>query len=583
MKTDYSNTFSIIILGPIFIIPAVAILILLAMLQKEETDYNRSLSTLDQSVLEKNKKRISQKVKNTSDLITYEQSLIQDDLHRRIKQRVNDAKKIALNLYDKHHNTLSQKQLQSIIIDALRPLLWNDGESFIWILDYKGVFYLAPEYLRHLEGSSIIDFKDATGREVIKEEIALCQSPGEGFLWDTFTKPNGDPKKQYKQLAYVEALEHYDWYLGSSEYLDTAIKKTDALLLKKISTISSQNNEHIFIINRAGDILLHPLEPTLEGQNIYVSKDPHMTEVLPVFEGLIKNKINGFVNYKWHHPASKKLEEKIAFVEQIEGTDWLIGSGFFQSDIVGLVHAEQEKIALQKSKRKDNLLSIGALLTLLAFIFSLIISIWIKKKFYGYEKRITRNNTELTELNELLEKKVKERTINLETANSQLERLATTDALTQVYNRYFFMENIEAEVKRFYRYHSVFSLIMFDLDYFKQINDKYGHQIGDEILIAVSRLVDNSLRDTDTLFRFGGEEFMVILPETDLKEAYEIADRMRLLVEENDFGLQLTTTISIGVVSIKDGDSVDSIISKVDTLLYHSKDEGRNSISTMPS
>jgi len=124
---------------------------------------------------------------------------------------------------------------------------------------------------------------------------------------------------------------------------------------------------------------------------------------------------------------------------------------------------------------------------------------------------------------------------------------------------------------------------MFDLDYFKQINDKYGHQKGDEILIEVSRLVDNSLRDTDTLFRFGGEEFMVILPETDLKEAYEIADRMRLLVEENDFGLQLTTTISIGVVSIKDGDSVDSIISKVDTLLYHSKDEGRNSISTMPS
>jgi diguanylate cyclase (GGDEF)-like protein len=92
-------------------------------------------------------------------------------------------------------------------------------------------------------------------------------------------------------------------------------------------------------------------------------------------------------------------------------------------------------------------------------------------------------------------------------------------------------------------------------------------------------LVESSLRNTDTLFRFGGEEFMVILPETDLDEAYEIADRMRLLVEKNDFGLELKTTISIGVVVFKDGDSVDSIISKVDTLLYHSKDEGRNSIS----
>jgi diguanylate cyclase (GGDEF)-like protein len=580
MKTDNNNNvFSIMILGPIFVIPTVAILLLLLMLQKEEADYKRSLSTLEQSVLEKNKKRIAHKVKNTSDLIKFEQSLIQDDLHQRIKQRVDDAKKIALNLHDRHHKTLSEKQLQRIIIDALRPLVWNKGESFIWILDFDGIFYLAPEYLRHLEGSSIIDFKDATGREVIKEEIELCQSSGKGFLWDTFTKPNGDPNKQYKQLAYVTAFGHYNWYLGSSEYLDTAIKKTDALLLKKISTISSQNNEHIFIINHAGDILLHPLEPALEGQNMYVSKDPHMAEVVPVFEGVLKNKVNGFISYEWHHPYSKKLERKTTFVEHIKGTDWLIGSGFFQSDIVELVHAEQEKIALQKSERKENLLSIGALLIVLSFILSFLISIWVKKKFYIYEKKINRNNTELTELNELLEKKVKERTKKLEAINTQLEKLATTDALTQIHNRYFFMECIDAEVKRFYRYNSVFSLIMFDLDYFKQINDKYGHQKGDEVLIAVSRLVESSLRDTDTLFRFGGEEFMVILPETDLNKAYEIADRMRLLVEENDFGLQLKTTISIGVVAFKEGDTVDSIISKVDTLLYHSKDEGRNSIS----
>jgi diguanylate cyclase (GGDEF)-like protein len=549
------------------------------MLQKEETDYQRSLAILEQSVLEKNKKRISEKVKSTRDLIIYERSIIQLELHKRIKQRVDDAKKIALSLYEKHHNSLSQKQLQDIIIDALRPLLWNEGESFIWILDYNGVFYLAPEYLRHMEGSSIIDFKDATGREIIKEEIELCQSSGEGFLWDTFTKPDGDPEKQYKQLAYVSAFGHYDWYLGSGEYLDTAIKQTNALLLNKISTISSQNHEHIFIINHAGDILLHPLDPALEGHNIYTSDDPHMAEVVPVFEGVLKNRVNGFINYKWHHPNSKKLEKKTTFVEHIKGTDWLIGSGFYDSDILERVHAEQEKMTLQKNNNRDNVLAVGVLLILLAFLLSLVISIWIKKKFFLYEKRITQNNTELKELNDLLEKKVKERTKKLETINTQLEKLATTDALTQVHNRYFFMECIDAEVKRFYRYHSVFSLIMFDLDYFKQINDKYGHQKGDEVLITVSRLVESSLRDTDALFRFGGEEFMVILPETDLNEAYEIADRMRLLVEENDFGLQIKTTISIGVVAFKDGDTVDSIISKVDTLLYHSKDEGRNSIS----
>lgn len=582
MKSDSNNIFSIIILGPVFVLPTIAILLFLALIQQEESDYKKSLSSLEQGVLEKNKKRISEKIKNTSDLIVYERSLIQDNLHKRIKQRVDDAKKIALHLYEKHHETLPKKKLQSIIIDTLRPLLWNEGESFIWILDYKGVFYLAPEYLRHLEGSSIIDFKDATGREVIKEEIKLCRSQGEGFLWDTFTKPNGIPGKQYKQLAYVTAIGHYNWYLGSGEYLQTAIDKTDAQLLEKISTISSQNNEHIFIMNRAGDILLHPLDPTLQGQNIYTSKDPHMASAVKIFDNVLKNNINGFISYSWHHPITKTIEKKITFIEQIKGTDWLIGAGFFQSDIIELVHAEQEKIALQKSENRDNVLSIGVTLIFLAFILSLIISLWIKKKFYLYEKKITRKNTKLKELNELLEKKVKERTIKLQASNTKLERLAKTDALTQVNNRYFFMECIDAEVKRYYRYHSVFSLIMFDLDYFKQINDTYGHQKGDEILIKISRLVGNSLRDTDSLFRFGGEEFMVILPHTELDEAYEIADRMRLLVEKSDFGLQTPTTISVGVVSFKDGDSVDSIISKVDTLLYRSKDGGRNSISKMP-
>lgn len=93
-----------------------------------------------------------------------------------------------------------------MVVEALHPLEWNNGESFIWILDFDGIFQLAPTYLRHLEGSSIIDFQDSTGREIIKEEIALVKTVGSGFLWDTFTKPNEDPNKQFKQLAFVKKI-----------------------------------------------------------------------------------------------------------------------------------------------------------------------------------------------------------------------------------------------------------------------------------------------------------------------------------------------------------------------------------------
>jgi len=581
MKSNNQNIFTILIWGPIFIIPAMALILLLTTVQKDETNYQNSLHALESSIIEKEKKQISQKVINISDLITYEKSIIKEELHKRIKQRVYNARNIALNLYDKYHKTLPEEELKKIIINALRPLLWNEGESYIWIMNYDGVIFLAPEYLRHLEGSSIIDLKDANGREVIKEEIALCKSAGEGFLWDTFSRADEDPEKQFEQLAFVKAFGHYDWYFGSSEYLDTAIKQANAMLHKKISTISSQNNDHIFIINYKGDILLHPMDSSFEGKNIFTSEDHHLAKMVPAFNDVLKRKLNGFVSYEMSNHRSHRLEKKTSYIKQIPDTQWIIGSGFFDSDIANVVREEKEKILQSKSAARNKMLGLGIVLIILSFLISLLISKWIKNKFSIYEATIKSNNTELKKLNESLEYKVEERTYKLKEANEKLEKLATTDALTQIYNRYYFMESIEAEVKRFHRYHNIFSLIMFDIDYFKQINDNYGHNKGDEVLVTISRLVETSLRDTDTLFRFGGEEFMVILPETGLDEAYEIADRMRLLIERHDFGLESATTISIGVVSFQDGDTVDSIVSKADTLLYHSKDEGRNSISKM--
>jgi len=572
----------VFIWGPIFIIPTITILLLAYTMQKKDSNYHSSLHVLEDNIIEKNKKRVSERVNNTSNLISYEKSFIKKELHKRIQQRVDDAKKIAINLYNQHHKTLEEKQLKRVIIDAIRPLVWNGGESFIWILDYKGVFYLAPEYLRHLEGTSIINFKDATGREVIKEEIKLVKSKGSGFLWDTFTKPNGKKDKQYKQLAYVTDFGHFNWYLGSSEYLDTATKATDALLLEKISTISTQHNEHIFIINRDGNILLHPSNPKLQGENILSSVHPHMTRIASIFKAGLSEKINRFIQYPWPHPVSKELNLKTTYVKDIEGTDWIIGSGFFAGDIEKLVDTEKEKIVLQHEEYHQDTLTLGSLLIIIAFILSVFISRWLKTLFKLYETTIQEHNSKLKELNEHLEAKVKRRTIRLENANAKLERLVTIDALTKIHNRYYFMERIEAEIKRFHRYKNVFSLIMFDLDYFKQVNDNYGHQKGDEILISISQLVQGSLRDTDILFRFGGEEFMILLPQTELEEAYDIADRTRKMVEEKQFGLDTATTISIGVVEFQEGDSVDSIVSKADTLLYQSKDKGRNSISKMP-
>lgn len=158
----------------------------------------------------------------------------------------------------------------------------------------------------------------------------------------------------------------------------------------------------------------------------------------------------------------------------------------------------------------------------------------------------------------------------------ELERLATTDALTGLCNRHRFNELLQQEVARARRYHAPLSLIMFDLDYFKNINDTYGHAVGDQVLQAVADVIRENVRTTDWVGRWGGEEFMVLCPEATEKDAVLTAEKLRGLVESHTFETVKTITVSCGVTRFKAHDSVDAFVSRADDGLYRAKDKGRN-------
>lgn len=158
----------------------------------------------------------------------------------------------------------------------------------------------------------------------------------------------------------------------------------------------------------------------------------------------------------------------------------------------------------------------------------------------------------------------------------ELERLATTDALTGLCNRHRFNELLQQEVARARRYHAPLSLIMFDLDYFKNINDTYGHAVGDQVLQAVADVIRENVRTTDWVGRWGGEEFMVLCPEATEKDAVLTAEKLRRLVESHTFETVKTITVSCGVTRFKAHDSVDAFVSRADDGLYRAKGKGRN-------
>jgi len=165
-----------------------------------------------------------------------------------------------------------------------------------------------------------------------------------------------------------------------------------------------------------------------------------------------------------------------------------------------------------------------------------------------------------------------------------LEFKSTRDSLTELYNRRYLDESLELEVSRCQRNHSDLSVIMFDLDRFKRLNDTYGHEAGDDALRVFSSLLRAGLRAGDIACRYGGEEFFLILPGTGLSQAAEIAERIRSNLQDNPADKELPPfladlTVSAGVASMpQHGASADALLDKVDQALYQAKKSGRNKI-----
>jgi diguanylate cyclase (GGDEF)-like protein len=157
-------------------------------------------------------------------------------------------------------------------------------------------------------------------------------------------------------------------------------------------------------------------------------------------------------------------------------------------------------------------------------------------------------------------------------------KASETDELTNVYNRKRFMKEAEQEIARVKRYELKLSLIMFDIDSFKEINDTYGHDTGDEVLIEVTNIVAQMTRKVDIFARWGGDEFMVLLPNTDLESSLKLAKRLRREISGHDFKEVGEVTCSFGVVEFKTDDNLDPFLRRVDSVLYKAKEKGRNQV-----
>ncbi|HHM2297740.1 TPA: GGDEF domain-containing protein [Legionella anisa] len=191
----------------------------------------------------------------------------------------------------------------------------------------------------------------------------------------------------------------------------------------------------------------------------------------------------------------------------------------------------------------------------------------------------------LENLNAHLEDTVRMRTQELEEANKALEHekqalkhLSYTDQLTGLYNRHKVQELFEFERSQVLRYKTNLSVILMDLDFFKDVNDKYGHPAGDVVLKEIAHILQSTLRSSDIVSRWGGEEFLIITPKAELNEAVKVADNLRQKIKTTTFSYINKMTASFGVTTFKEDDNLEQLFQRADHALYLAKDDGKDNV-----
>jgi len=203
---------------------------------------------------------------------------------------------------------------------------------------------------------------------------------------------------------------------------------------------------------------------------------------------------------------------------------------------------------------------------------------YIRKPFNGLElKARVRNHVELKKIREEAEQKNKK----LLEAYEALEIIATTDPLTKLLNRREMLKRMEYERVNYERSQSPFSIVIADIDFFKKVNDTYGHDCGDHVLMSVAELLQTNARKQDSISRWGGEEFLLMLPDTDATGATILAEKLRRKIEESLFDCdmgQIKVTLTFGISVFMGNEALDKLISKADGALYEGKQNGRNRV-----
>ncbi len=336
-----------------------------------ETEGNRD------KYIETEKFNIKEEVERIFEYIQYKKSQTESKLRKSIQEKVYMAHDIAKNIYDKAKESgNSETAILYTIKETLRPIRFNNGRGYFFILDPKGneiLYPTQPEY----EDTNIINLQDDIGNYVIQDEIKIVMEKGEGFVKAHWMKPDSDNGMVYPKVSFVKMFEPLNIIIGTGEYLDDAEKDIQKEVLNWVKNIEYHNDRYNFILTYNGDFLIHNETDNLMGKNIFDLNDNKKAQVfIKMYEKVKSSKDNEghYLEYEWNKPGEEKNNQKISYFKGFDDWKWLIGKGAYLDEI-GDLYRHEKAMRMKDFREKIIIISIYLIILLgLSLIFAVRIS-----------------------------------------------------------------------------------------------------------------------------------------------------------------------------------------------------------------
>jgi len=334
VSTYRTNTLILIILSGL----AVASLISIYSISK----FSKDSKALEEKTLASQKETIEREVLRVQELIEFSRSKLDTKIRKDIKERVYEAHKIATGLYKRYKNTKTRAELESIIIEALRPSRFFNGRGYNYAITLDGVSRLSP-ITPDFEGKSLLEFKTKEGDYFIKKLINIVKQKEEGFYDHEWSKPDRDGL--FDKVSFVKMFEPFNWLIGTGDYVVDVEERIKKNILEQIGKIRFGKEGYIFVVNFDGVVMMNMGNPSIIGKNIIDVKDENGIRVAHEIIQLAKDpKWDGYFKYSWKKFSTKVAAPKIAYQKVVPEWRWYYGTGVYTDDVDREIEAQKEEL-----------------------------------------------------------------------------------------------------------------------------------------------------------------------------------------------------------------------------------------------